>query len=227
MLFGIYDIAVKNFDEKNRARFGKIITLMRKGTHEGERQAARAAAIRLSEQCGLSLDQALDQYENDGIGRDAMQHERQDRRQSYQQWAYHYSMATHARQRAQKQAWEQAVHQAQERTNQARPNFEDDTPQSQAHPQQGKRLKSAYIPRYRPSHYQQTEEDRFRLVRGLLLDGASFKITAGLTGESMNEVVRIWLMVRHDLTKQSFKTTKRSVPSGVILKNRAQELAKS
>lgn len=188
---------MKLFDEKAKIRFQKIVTLMHQGAHEGEREAARAAAIRMSAQYDLTLDEAISECQIDQKSKLSLRQrtaEQKDRADSYNRWGQEHSFATEATQRAQKMAWEQAMHSARAR------GYDESEANINKHKQ-----RTPYVPRYRPSNYKPTVEDFHRLIRGLLLDGASIKTTANLANTTTENVVKVWLMLKAESPHRVFK----------------------
>ena len=205
-----------------KERFLKIVNLMQRTANAGERMAAKEAATRIAKQNGMNLPTAIRHCL--GANADELQPaERQDKKQQYQQWAYYHSMASEARQRSQKRNWQEAVRQAEARArnhhqadgNHQQKDSSKDNPISQRH-------NKHYTPRYRPSHFIPTPDDRFRLIKGLLLDGASFKATSSLSDASMEEVLHVWLVVRHDL--QVRRHSYRHIARQDLIRKRQKEL---
>ncbi len=197
---------MKAFDEKTKARFLKIIVLMNKGTLAGERQAAKQAATRLANAFDMTLEQAIAHCRNPNS---FSQEQQKSRRDAYHYWAYTHSFATERRQRQNKQAWEHAKQAANARENYARA-ANNEAYKKEAPSNANATVRSGYIPRYRPSNYRQTPEDRLRLISGLLFDGASFKTTAELSDAAPEEVNQVWLMMRRgEIKKPSMRRMSR------------------
>jgi hypothetical protein len=171
------------FDERQRERFRKIVGVMERTTILGEREAAREAAERLAALHDMSLDEAMiEAYPERDDGRiDGA--ERRARRDDFEAWAAARTRMTEARERAERQRYEQAKREAEAR------GLDKDSPSRGP-----ARHRSSSI--YRPSRYRASKEDRFRLIAGLLRDGASLRRAADLADVSTNEVARIWLLIR-------------------------------
>lgn len=171
------------FKEKDRERFRKIVGVMEGATIDGERMAAREAAERLAAIHGMTLDEAVREThpERDDGQIDAA--ERRARRSDFEAWAAARTRMTAAQERAERARYEQAKREAE-----ARGLDHEEPVRGKARPRT--------TSRYGPTRYRPTQEDRFRLISGLLRDGASLRRAADLADVSTNEVARIWLLLR-------------------------------
>lgn len=170
------------FSIKERERFRKIIGIMEGATIEGERKAARIAAERLAVNHGMSLEEAtLECLPERDSGQESAG-KRKERREAFHAWAARARMSE-ASERAERYRYEQARRAAEVR------GLDREAPsRRQAHA----RMNTVY----RPSGYRPSTEDRFRMIAGLLRDGASLRRAADLADVSTNEVARIWLLIR-------------------------------
>lgn len=171
------------FDERQQERFRKIVGVMEGATIAGEREAAREAAERMAALHDMTLDEAIVEAhpERDDGRIDAA--ERRARRDDFEEWAAARTRMSEARERAERQRYEQARREAEAR------GLDKEKPS-------GRPARPRYATTYRPSGYRASADDRFRLVAGLLRDGASLRRAADLAGVSTNEVARIWLLMR-------------------------------
>ncbi|WP_421881148.1 hypothetical protein [Pacificispira sp.] len=171
------------FDDKERERFRKIVGVMERATIEGERAAAREAAERLAAIHGMSVEEAIEETHperDDGRISDA---ERRARRSDFEEWAAARMRMSEAFERAERYRYEMAKREAEARgLDKERPSRGPARPRTTS--------------TYRPSRYRATDDDRFRLIAGLLRDGASLRRVADLADVSTNEVARIWLLIR-------------------------------
>lgn len=171
------------FDEKNRERFRKIVGVMEGATIPGEREAAREAAERLAAIHGMTVEEAIVESHPERDDGRLSAEERRARRSDFDAWAASRARMTEAQERAERYRYEMAKREAEARgLDKERPK------RGPARPR--------YTQAYRPNHYRATSEDRFRLIAGLLRDGASLRRAADLAGVSTNEVARIWLLIR-------------------------------
>jgi len=176
---------IRGFDEKERERFRKIVGVMEGATIEGERAAAREAAERLAAIHQMTLDEAiLESHPERDQGR-LSEEERRARRADFEAWASARARMTEAQERAERYRYEQAKREAEARGL------------DKERPSRGPTRQRPFAS-YRRSYYRMTDEDRFRLVAGLLRDGASLRRAADLADISTNEVARIWLLLRGD-----------------------------
>lgn len=175
---------MQRFDVKESERFRKIVGVMERATIEGERAAAREAAERMAALHGMSLDEAiLETHPERDDGRiDA--EERAARQRDFEAWAARQTRMNAAYERAEKERFEQAKREAERRGYRPEPE------------QAFRPGRYNMAPRYRPSNYKPSADDRFRLIAGLLRDGVSFRRVADLADASTNEVARIWLLIR-------------------------------
>lgn len=171
------------FTEKDRERFRKIVGVMESATIEGERAAARQAAERLAAIHGMTLDEAVRETHPERDDGRIDETERRARRSDFEAWAAARTRMTAAQERAERQRYEQAKREAEARGL------------DREKPARGP-ARARTTSRYGPSRYRPTNEDRFRLVAGLLRDGASLRRAADLADVSTNEVARIWLLLR-------------------------------
>lgn len=173
----------RGFDAKESERFRKIVSVMEGATIQGERAAAKEAAERLAAIHGMSLDEAIVETHPERDDGSIDEAERRARRSDFEAWAAARMRMTEAQERAERQRYEQAKREAEARgLDKDRPN------RGPARPR--------YTNAYRPSRYRATDDDRFRLIAGLLRDGASLRRVADLADVSTNEVARIWLLIR-------------------------------
>lgn len=175
---------MRPFSDSDRARFRKIVGVMERATIAGERQAARDAAERMAAIHGMSLDEAiLEAHPERDDGRvDA--EETRKRRADFDAWAARRTRMHAAYERAEKERFERARREAERRGL-------DTGDTGPRHPG-----RHNVRPRYRPSNYRATMQDRFRLIAGLLREGASLRRVADLADATTNEVARIWLLIR-------------------------------
>ena len=184
---------MNNFDPQSQARFMKVLVLMEQAATVGEKSAARAAATRMASSVGLTLEEAIEVIRT-GSSRKERVEELRARRKAERRWSRDESFASPSRQRARKEAWQRAFDEAMGGNN---------GPNNQPHDfsdpvSSNVRRQSGFIPRYRPSYYRPTADDRFRLISGLLRDGASIVTTMSLAEASREEVVKVWLLVRNE-----------------------------
>ena len=176
-------MTARGFDDREKERFRKIVGVMDGATIEGERAAAREAATRLAAIYGMSLEEAKREAMPETDDGRISDEERRARRSDFDAWAASWARMTEAQERAERYRYEQAKREAEARgLNKDRPNRGPAKPR--------------VTRTYRPSHYRPTDEDRFRLIAGLLRDGASLRRAADLADASANEVARIWLLIR-------------------------------
>ena len=194
---------MNNFDSQSQARFMKVLVLMEQAATVGEKSAARAAATRMASSVGLTLEEAIEVIRT-GSSRKERVEELRARRKAERRWSRDESFASPSRQRARKEAWQRAFEEAM-RGNNGRDNqpgdFSDrDFSDNMSSDPVSSNIKrqSGFIPRYRPSYYRPTADDRFRLISGLLRDGASIVTTMSLAEASREEVVKVWLLVRNE-----------------------------
>ena len=190
---------MNNFDPQSQARFMKVLVLMEQAATVGEKSAARAAATRMASSVGLTLEEAIEVIRT-GSSRKERVEELRARRKAERRWSRDESFASPSRQRARKEAWQRAFDEAMKGNNQPRDFSNQDFSDhnfSEPVPSNIKR-QSGFIPRYRPSYYRPTADDRFRLISGLLRDGASIVTTMSLAEASREEVVKVWLLVRNE-----------------------------
>lgn len=173
-----------SFDEKERERFRKIVSVMEGATIDGERAAAKIAAERLAAARNMSLEEAVREThpERDDGQLDA--EERRARRADRDAWAASRAKVSEAQERAERYRYEQALREAEAR------GLEREAPTRKPS------ARARYSPTYRSARYRSNKDDRMRLISGLLREGASLRRVADLTGASTNEVARIWLMMR-------------------------------
>ena len=184
---------MNNFDPQSQARFMKVLVLMEQAATVGEKSAARAAATRMASSVGLTLEEAIEVIRT-GSSRKERVEELRARRKAERRWSRDESFASPSRQRARKEAWQRAFDEAMGGNN--GPNNQ---PHDFSDPVSSNiRRQSGFIPRYRPSYYRPTADDRFRLISGLLRDGASIVTTMSLAEASREEVVKVWLLVRNE-----------------------------
>ena len=184
---------MNNFDPQSQARFMKVLVLMEQAATVGEKSAARAAATRMASSVGLTLEEAIEVIRT-GSSRKERVEELRARRKAERRWSRDESFASPSRQRARKEAWQRAFGEAMGGNN--GPNNQ---PHDFSDPVSSNiRRQSGFIPRYRPSYYRPTADDRFRLISGLLRDGASIVTTMSLAEASREEVVKVWLLVRNE-----------------------------
>ncbi len=176
-------MTARPFRERDRERFRKIVSVMEGATITGEREAARQAAERMAAMHGMSIDEAiLDTHPERDDGR-IDENERDLRRQAYEAWTADRRRWSDEKERAEKRKHEEARAEAQRRGM-----ADDPAPRRRAYPR--------YTPQFRPSHYRPTEDDRFRLIAGLLRDGVPLRRVANLADTSTHEVARVWLLIR-------------------------------
>ncbi len=175
---------MKPFTDHERERFRKIVGVMERATIPGERAAAREAAERMAAIHGMSLDEAiLDAHPERDDGRvDA--EEKRRRRADFEAWAARQTWMHAAYERAEKERFEKARREAERRGL---------DPDDKGTHRPGRHN---HRPRYRPSNYKPSMDDRFRLIAGLLRDGVSLRRTADLADATANEVARVWLLIR-------------------------------
>ncbi len=175
---------MQTFETKDRERFRKIVGVMERATIEGERMAARQAAERMAAIHGMTLDEAiLEAHPERDDGRiDA--EEREARKRDFEAWAARQTRMNAAHERAEKERFEQARRDAERRGYK---------PEAGSRPFPGRH---GYHPRYRPSNYKPTADDRFRLIAGLLRDGVPIRRIADLADATTNEVARVWMLIR-------------------------------
>ena len=173
----------RGFDAKKSERFRKIVSVMESATIRGERAAAREAALRLAAIHDMTLDEAI--AETCPVCDDGRlsAEERRARRSDFEAWAAARMRMTEAQERAERQRYEQARHAAERR------GLDKDRPSRGP-------ARARCTPNYHPTRYRASDEDRFRLIAGLLRDGASLRRVADLADVSTNEVARIWLLIR-------------------------------
>ncbi len=175
----------KMLTEADRERLRKIFSVVRSATIEGEKKAATAAAQRLASSYGLSMEDAeLEAFPEEDAGRlsyDEYQAQKKDK----QAWAAsmvrmtdHYEQTEKYRFMAAKEAAKQRGLEEEEAAKAKKPQ------KKRAAAQKSGRT---YIP---------NKKDEFRLIAGLLRDGASIKRTAKILGVSTNDVARVWLLLR-------------------------------
>lgn len=173
----------QGFDEKNRERFRKIVGVMERATIEGERAAAREAAVRMAAIHGMTLEEAVEESHPERDDGRLSAAERKARRDDFDAWAAARNRMTEAQERADRYRYEQAKREAEAR------GLDKETPSRR--PSQQRRPET-----FTRSYYRMTDDDRFRLVAGLLRDGASLRRAADLADVSTNEVARIWMLIR-------------------------------
>ena len=171
----------------------KVLVLMEQAATVGEKSAARAAATRMAASVGLTLEEAIEVIRT-GSSRKERVEELRARRKAERRWSRDESFASPSRQRARKEAWQRAFDEAMGGNNGPSNQPHDFSDPVSSHI----RRQSGFIPRYRPSYYRPTADDRFRLISGLLRDGASIVTTMSLAEASREEVVKVWLLVRNE-----------------------------
>ena len=189
---------MNNFDPQSQARFMKVLVLMEQAATVGEKSAARAAATRMASSVGLTLEEAIEVIRT-GSSRKERVEELRARRKAERRWSRDESFASPSRQRARKEAWQRAFEEAMRGNNGGNNQPHDFSDNMSSDPVSSNiRRQSGFIPRYRPSYYRPTADDRFRLISGLLRDGASIVTTMSLAEASREEVVKVWLLVRNE-----------------------------
>ncbi|MDF1749168.1 MAG: hypothetical protein P1V34_09885 [Alphaproteobacteria bacterium] len=173
----------QSFDEKSRERFRKIVGVMERATIDGERAAAREAAVRMAAMHGMTLEEAVDESHPERDDGRLSAAERKARRDDFDAWAAARNRMSEAQERADRYRYEQAKREAEAR------GLDKDT--TTRRPPQPRRVNT-----FSRSYYRMTDDDRFRLVAGLLRDGASLKRAADLADVSTNEAARIWMLMR-------------------------------
>lgn len=176
-------MAQPSFTEKEKDRFRKIVGVMEGATIEGERAAAQEAAERLAAIHGLSLDEAILEAHPERDDGTLSARERKARRRDFDEWAARRSRMTEAQERADRMRYEQAKREAEAR------GLDKERPRTGPTRTRNNTL-------YGPKRYRASKEDRFRMIAGLLRDGASLRRVADLADVSTNEVARIWLLIR-------------------------------
>lgn len=171
------------FDEKSRERFRKIVGVMEGATIPGERDAAREAAERMAAIHGMTVEEAIVEAHPERDDGRLSSEERRARRSDFDAWAASRARMTEAQERAERYRYEMAKREAEARGL------------DKERPSRGP-ARARFTQAYRPSRYRATDDDRFRLISGLLRDGASLRRVADLAGVSTNEVARIWLLIR-------------------------------
>lgn len=172
-----------SFTEREKDRFRKIVGVMEGATIEGERAAAREAAERMAALHGMTLDEAVIEAHPERDDGHLSAQERRARRSDFEEWAARRSRMTEAQERADRIRYEQAKREAEARGLDQKP------------PRSGP-TRSRNNTLYGPSRYRASKEDRFRMIAGLLRDGATLRRAADLADVSTNEVARIWLLMR-------------------------------
>jgi hypothetical protein len=175
-------MTAKQFDEKERERFRKIVGVMEGATIEGERLAAREAAERMAAIHGMTVEEAIVEAHPERDDGRLSDEERRARRRDFEAWAAARMRMTEAQERAERARYEAAKREAEARGL------------DREQPSRRPRYRPSSV--YTPSSYRPTREDRFRLIAGLLRDGASLRRVADLADVSTNEVARIWLLIR-------------------------------
>ena len=176
-------MTARGFDDREKERFRKIVGVMDGATIDGERAAAKEAATRLAAIYGMTLEEAKREAMPETDDGRISEEERRARRSDFDAWAASRARMTEAQERAERYRYEQAKREAEAR------GLDKDRPSRGP-------AKPRVTRTYRPSRYRPTDEDRFRLIAGLLRDGASLRRAADLADASANEVARIWLLIR-------------------------------
>ncbi len=170
----------KPLSDLDREKLRKIIGVMRSATIEGERKAAEEAAMRFAAANDMTLEEAEQEaFIEDDDGR--LSHdERAAQQREAARWAANMIRMTNAYEAAEKYRFMMAREEAKQRGLEERKG----NPELRNAVGNGQRR---YIP---------GKEDQFRLIAGLLRDGASLKRTAELAGVSTVDVARVWLLTR-------------------------------
>lgn len=196
-----------NDNQQDIDRLIKVLSLARTATHKGERQAAQAAAQRLSQKLNIDLNdknsiehllRQQSQTTTDGTDSDDNV-KRQSATSPFADdfFKRHHAYASHYG------AWSSYEYYARQQTMRARKKAKDFADHHFNQKSEHKKRPS-FAPRYHRT-YRQTEADKERLIMGLMRDNVPLQRIAHILNMPNNEVVRIWLHIRDQKNYRKMK----------------------